>query len=73
MWDNYHFFKIKKKQTHTSERENNSKTKAYQLNKLEYDHLDNILVFLNTKKTPIKNKFDLKYGKKKIVSLTTKI
>ena len=47
-------FKKKKKQTntHTSERENDSKTKAYQLNKLEYDHLDNILVFLNTKKNP---------------------
>ena len=51
--------------THTSERENDSKTKTHQLNKLEYDHLDNILVFLNTKKKPIKNKFDLKYGKKK--------
>ena len=66
MWDNYPFLKKKKKkQTHTSERENDSKTKAYQLNKLEYDHLDNILVFLNTKKKPIKKIFDLKYGKKK--------
>ena len=53
MWENYPFLKKKKKkQTHTSERENDSKTKAYQLNKLEYDHLDNILVFLNTKKNP---------------------
>ena len=70
MWDNYPFF-FRNKQacththTHTSERENDSKTKTHQLNKLEYDHLDNILIFLNTKKNPHKKNFDLKYGEKK--------
>ena len=33
-------------------------------NEFEYDHLDNILVFLNThtQKNPTTNQFDLKYG-----------
>ena len=35
-------------------------------NEFEYDHLDNILVFLNTHththKNPTTNQFDLKYG-----------
>ena len=34
------------------------------LNELDNNHLDNILVFLNPKKKPITNQFDLKYGEK---------